>query len=202
MTDMCSEHWQIALLRSAVVCVVALVLTLTTIIAFEGREEAQPERDAHAVHPVCAIVFGAGVTRAGQPSPAIRRRMQKAIRLYREGRIDRLILTGGKTRHGSPSEAAVMARVASGAVSPVDIVLEEYAASTWENLLFSTPFARDCAAVIGVSDGYHLARIRFLAGKLGWRDLHTSPADELPSPLSVFRSVVREILAILYYAHP
>ena len=148
----------------------------------------------------CAVVFGAAVHRKNQAGPGITRRVQTAIDLYNEDQINRLILTGGRGDDYQHSEASVMNSVAiAGGVDPKDIFLEEKSNSTWENIRFTKPLAEDCESVIGISDRYHLARIRLIAGKQEWGSLMTYPASEVaPMEFEMF-SVIREALGILYY---
>src|SRR3989344_4290465 len=49
----------------------------------------------------CAIVFGASVRKGNEPGPGIHRRVATAVRLYRDDKINKIIMTGGK---GSPGQ--------------------------------------------------------------------------------------------------
>ena len=150
----------------------------------------------------CALVFGAAVYRGTQPGPAIVRRVGEAARLYREGQIQRLILTGGKGEGNQQTEAAVMRQqaIASG-VRAHDIIIEDRARSTWENLLFAKNLTSDCSSVVAVSDQYHLGRIKLLALRQHWRGLMTWPAEEHPPTTAIEQQAfTREVYAVLYYA--
>ncbi len=148
----------------------------------------------------CALVFGAAVSRGSQAGPAIVRRVGEAARLYREGLVERLILTGGKGEGNQKTEAEVMrGQAIRGGVQPKDIVLEENAHSTWENLLYSKNLTSDCSSVVAVSDQYHLGRIYFLALRQGWRGLMTWPAAQ-HAPIGAERvAFMREVFGVLYY---
>ncbi len=148
----------------------------------------------------CAIVFGAGVRRNGSPSPAVERRVRAAADLYRDGRVQRVLLSGGKGDIDRPSEASVMRRVAlTQGIAPEDLVLEEQSTSTLENLMFSYPLLQGCQRVMLVSDRYHLARIELLARLIGWRNVSAVGAGEDPPLPTLLRSIAREIVGILYY---
>ena len=150
----------------------------------------------------CALVFGAAVYGYDQPGPAMGRRIATAARLYNEGSVKTLILSGGvgRGRGVSLSEAAVMKEQASAlGVKLSNILTEEQAHNTWENIAFSRGLAANCTSVVGISDGYHLARIRLLAYQQGWRDLTVAPADVRPSFYSELQSIIRETGAVLYY---
>jgi|GEM_PF-606493 len=148
----------------------------------------------------CGLVFGAAVHKGSLPGPGIARRVKTATRLYQEGLLQHIILTGGKGDAGVESEAKVMEDVAlKYGVAAGDLSLEEQARSTWENLLYSRPLTGSCTTVIGISDRYHLARIAYLASVQGWEDIRTLPSDIEPSWLFEMKSVGREVVALLYY---
>jgi uncharacterized SAM-binding protein YcdF (DUF218 family) len=177
---------------------VTLILALTSAFAFVIGGFS-----GNAVLPAdCGIVFGAAVYGYAQPGPAIVRRISTAARLYREGKVKKLIVTGGVGRGGgvSLSEADVMrAQAVAYGVKSFDIITEGESHSTVENLALTQPLAKSCESVVGISDGYHLARIRLLASRTGWTGFQTVPADDRPGPFSEMRSVIREVFAFLYY---
>jgi uncharacterized SAM-binding protein YcdF (DUF218 family) len=151
----------------------------------------------------CAVVFGAAVTAGDRPGPAMTRRIATAAALYRDGKVKRLFLTGGRGGTGrGDSEAAVMEReaIAQG-VSPADLTLEDTSRSTIENLRFTRPLTSGCSSVLGISDGFHLARIRLLASQIGWNALQTYPTEGRPTPALEDRSVAREVLGYIYYVY-
>ena len=153
----------------------------------------------------CALVFGAAVhnqrgdlstTPEAFAGPGILRRVRTASHLYNEGLVERLIMTGGTGQGMSTSEAEVMREVAlEEGIDSKDIVLEEQSHSTIENLFYSQPLTADCASVIGVSDAYHLTRIRLIASGMGW-ELPTYPAQGNPGMSFIVRSVLREAAGI------
>ena len=98
------------------------------------------------------------------------------------------------------SEASVMAKEARDAgVEAGDIVLEEQATSTLENIKFTQDVMRSrCTFVLGVSDRYHLARISLLASRLGV-PLQTYSAGAPMNSLLEMKDIVREAMAIIYY---
>jgi uncharacterized SAM-binding protein YcdF (DUF218 family) len=98
------------------------------------------------------------------------RRVRHAARLYAEGFVPRLIVTGGVTAPGRPAEAELMAAVAVEAgVRPGDILVEPLARTTMENVVRAAALLRErdhlesLSTVILVSCAYHMARARLLA---------------------------------------
>lgn len=149
----------------------------------------------------CGLVFGAAISGRNTAGPAIVRRVAGAAELWRNGDVNKLILTGGKGDSWRLSEAAVMRQEAIRyGVDGRDIFIEESARSTKENLAKSRIIIeKHCESVVAISDQYHLARIRLLAKKSGWGSLPTYGVPERPA-LGESRSVLREWAAYMYYA--
>jgi len=187
----------------------AVSLTLMVVSHFDGTarlEEkegggvAQNHSQGSNSGQVCGLVFGAAVHKGALPGPGISRRVRTAARLYREGVLQHIILTGGKGEPGVASEAEVMRDVAlDGGIAAGDLTLENKARSTWENLLFSRPLTGSCTTVIGISDRYHLARISYLASQQGWEDIRTLPSDWDSTWPFEMKSIGREVVALFYY---
>ncbi|PIR53779.1 hypothetical protein COU75_04340 [Candidatus Peregrinibacteria bacterium CG10_big_fil_rev_8_21_14_0_10_42_8] len=185
-------------LRIVVLTVKAgIVLGLITVIALVGYIVSQ--FDGNSDFPAeCALVFGASVHGIGTAGPGITRRVTTAADLYQSGGIQKIFLSGGKGDEHKESEAHVMRKVALlHGVDPEDIFLEEMATSTIENILYTTPLLKDCDSVVGISDRYHLARIRFLADMYNL-ELSTHPAEHLPTRAFETKAILREVAAFLY----
>ncbi len=151
----------------------------------------------------CAIVFGTAVHGQNLPGPGLLRRMQTAIRLYKQGAVSHLVLSGGKGDSLKASEAAVMHQMAlAGEIPEQALSLEEKSHSTLENLRFSQPLISHCKSVIAISDDYHLARIKMLAQRVGITGLRTYPADTAPELTFELVSIGRETAAYLWYSFP
>jgi uncharacterized SAM-binding protein YcdF (DUF218 family) len=182
--------------------VLAACLWLFLLAAAVALVQVRLSFGGNATLPVdCAVVFGAVVHGQQDAGPGITRRVETAVRLYQEGSVRRLILTGGKGDDMKESEAAVMAALAERLGVPRDaMALEEQATSTWENLVLTAPLVSDCESVIGISDRYHLRRIGQLALLQGWGVLPTIPSDRQAGFDFETQSLFRETLGVLYYS--
>jgi vancomycin permeability regulator SanA len=148
----------------------------------------------------CAIVFGAAVHYGNEAGPGIYRRVETAAELYHEGNVHTIFLTGGKGSEKQDSEALVMQRLAMRmGVDLDDLILEDQATSTWENLLYTRGLVEECSSVVGISDRYHLARIQYLAELQEWGDFRTLPATTIPPFQFELRAVTREAFGLVYY---
>jgi len=90
----------------------------------------------------------------------------EAARLYREGRVRKLILTG----HGyGGDDARYMKKVAVGeGVLPRDIIIENSSTSTYTNILRTQEIvlSQGFTTVALVSSPYHMRRIRVLVSEI------------------------------------
>lgn len=162
---------------------------------------------AHAEADII-IVLGALVRPDGEPGPAIERRMEVAISLYRAGAAPRLLLSGGGT--GAVTEAEAMRRLAVAAGVPESaILLETKSADTVENALECAKLlaADPPAAVLLVTDAAHARRARLLFRMAGLPVRRVATAESPPTapipmaimeiaklPIGILRMVGRRIV--------
>jgi len=186
------------LLMLTVEAVFGLLLTVCLVLFFFVLSHFNDT----ATFPVdCAVVFGAAVHGIDNAGPGITRRVTTAVDLYHDDKVGTLFFSGGKGDEFKDSEAMVMRKVALlQGVDPEDIVLEETATSTIENIEFTLPLLqqRGCTSVVGISDRYHLARISVLARIYGINGLQTYPSDIDSDTMFELKATFREVLAFGY----
>lgn len=108
----------------------------------------------------CAVVCGCRVENDGQPSATLKTRVEKAVRLWKEGKVRYLIMSGAGV-YNDYVEAEAMKRYAEElGVSREYIIEERQAVSTYHNLLFSGRLMQeygfqDCVVV---TSGWHLRK--------------------------------------------
>nr|WP_239565683.1 YdcF family protein [Paenibacillus sacheonensis] len=144
-----------------------------------------------------AIVLGAALW-ADQPSPGLRERLDSGLALYKQGKVKHLILTGGLDRNGSKlTEAEGMRNyLAAHGVPASDMVLENKARSTYENLLFSKPLAakRGWSKLLIVTHAFHASRAKDIADYLDY-PADTAAVGYKSKVLPMAFTYTREILA-------
>lgn len=131
-----------------------------------------------------AIVLGAAV-RDTAPTPVFAARIDHAVALYRQGRVRRLVFTGGVGAGDRLAESEAARRYAVHAGVPDRaITVETRSTITYENLVEARALLASEAAprVLIVSDPLHLRRAVTMARDLG---LDAHPA---PTPTSRYRS--------------
>lgn len=180
-------------LRWAVFVLVVWLAGVASWIAIGPAEDANQQADV-------GIVLGAAVYDT-EPSPVFRERINHAISLKQDGRIRRLLFTGGAASPGDLTEAEVARdyAIAKG-IAPRDILMETTSRTTRQNLLEARAVmqATDMQTAIIVSDPLHLQRAMQMAGGLG---LAAKPGA---TPTSLYRSWSTQVPFLLretYFVH-
>lgn len=171
-------------------CGATLLVSLiyVTRVACRTRADAPPARRI--------LVLGMRLE-AGKPGRDYRARLERAAALWARDRAAEIVILGGTTAAGQPSEAvAGAAFLRACGVAPAAIQLEDRSRHTLENLtLYRTHFTGGAGPVVLVTSRFHLARSSLLANGLGVA--HVACAAEqarLPplrhGPLMLFEAVL------------
>lgn len=187
------------LMKLAVICVCLATPLLGTYVfvhRFARHLRASGRREKPNYSDV-GIVLGA-YTDGYRPSRPLQSRLRVAIRLFREGVVTALIVSGGKGDDETVSEARSMTRFLVMNGLPYEAIVEEpMSRDTWENLKNSQQIMTRCGfknAVIMTSD-YHLPRALAAARHLG---MTVSGAPAI-SRKHEHRFAVREVFANIQY---
>ena len=118
-----------------------------------------------------AVVLGAAAW-YGKPSPVLKERINHAIDLYNDGKVEYIIFTGGTAKGEIKSEARTsMDYAIEQGVDPDKIIIEEKSLETEENLRFAVEEVKsrnlDIETYTLVSDPLHMKRAVLLAEELG-----------------------------------
>lgn len=147
------------------------------------------------------VLFGAGVRRDGDPSPALRRRIFYAAGAAAADPTADLFLTGAKGRHG-PSEASVMYRALSTTIDPLRLHLDEESTDTLTQVRAAAAFARagGYTEIAIATDRYHQPRVRTLFAMEGLASHPVTFARDRSPTLKRYRLKMRlrEAAAIPY----
>lgn len=143
-----------------------------------------------------AIVLGASLW-SDKPSPALKERLDHADKLYKEGKIKMLILSGGLDHNGSKLTEAEGMRVyllAKG-IPAERMLLDNAARSTYENLLNSKVIAaeHDLEKLLIVTHDYHAPRAMEMARYLDYENVQAAAFHS--AVLNPIKNQSREVLA-------
>ena len=146
--------------------------------------------------PRIAIVLGAGLTRSGEPTPALYDRVATAVDLYQRGLVSKLLLTGDN-RSVYYNEPEAMRRTALRlGVPDNDLVLDYAGLRTYD----SCYRARDIFGVqraIVVTQAFHLDRALYLCDAFGIDSLGVAADRRRYTPTSQTWWSIREAAATL-----
>jgi len=129
---------------------------------YRGRIYAVDDVPAHKV----AIVFGAGITAAGQPSPALADRVQTAAALYKAGKVQKLLMSGDN-RYLNYNEPGAMRRYALAQGVPDEDIVLDYAGRRTYDTCYRAGYIFGVSDAILVTQAFHLDRALYTCDKLG-----------------------------------
>lgn len=172
--------------------ILLLALAQTVAITVDGlRDDVSPAD--------LAVVLGSKVYPDGTPSPSLTARLERAIELYRDGTVPRILVSGGQGAEGW-DEAQVMKRYLVEHGIPAGSIHEDaQGLDTYQTARFTRDFmrAQQLDSVILVTQFFHVPRTRIALQRMGipsigeaharyhtWRDIW---------------SLAREIPALYYY---
>jgi len=148
----------------------------------------------------CAIVLGAAAYHT-KPSPVFQARIDHAIKLYKEGRVKKVLLTGGYGRNAEFSESEVALEYCKKRGVPAsDILIEKESQTTEQNIIEAEKVMRKKGLISAllVSDPWHLKRALAMTQK------HGIEAEPSATQTSMYRSEKNQwgfLLRELYYLH-
>lgn len=113
----------------------------------------------------CIIVLGAGVW-GDNPSPMLQDRLDTAITLYKDGKSNKILMTGDHGRK-EYDEVNIMKKYAiDNDIPSEDIFMDHAGFSTYESIYRAKEIFKAKKVVI-VTQKYHLYRALFIANNLG-----------------------------------
>ncbi len=116
--------------------------------------------------PRIAIVFGAGLTRSGEPTPALYDRVATAVDLYQHGLVSKLLLTGDN-RFVDYNEPEAMRRAAVKLGVPDEDLVLDYAGRRTYDSCYRAHAIFGVNHAILVTQAFHLDRAMYLCDALG-----------------------------------
>ena len=123
--------------------------------------------------PRTALVFGAGVYRNGTASRVLADRVDTAVQLYLDGKIDRMILSGDN-RDISRNEVDVMEERALQQGVPAEAILRDEEGYSTRESLHHAAETFGLTAVTLVTQRFHSMRTQVLSQRLGLQTVFVS----------------------------
>jgi vancomycin permeability regulator SanA len=144
-----------------------------------------------------AIVFGAGLSADGTPSPMLSDRVEAAVELYNRGKVHKLLMTGDNSQI-SYNEVVAMKLLAHHLGVPNQSVFLDYAGfSTYESC-YRTHKVFDLHQAVLITQSYHLPRAVYTCRQLGVQAIGLGTQDlEIYGLRGMIPYLIREMLANL-----
>ena len=177
--------WVLRLSGIAVAVIVVYLSVTAAQVVLSSRTDDRTPADA-------IVVLGAAQYN-GTPSPALQRRLDHALDLYRDGLAPEIVLTGSKQPDDRFTEAfAGYKYLVDAGVPEGDLRLVDDGSNTWESLAAAKRVLRDegSNSVILVSDRYHNRRLQSIARELGL-DATVSSTGNSPTVRQVVNETAR-----------
>lgn len=115
--------------------------------------------------PNMAMIFGAGLKAKGQPGDVLEDRIKTAIRLYRDGRVGKFVMSGDNSANHDEVQAMNNYALLSGLPAET-IITDDFGVSTLESCRrVKTVFGLN--KIILITQKYHLRRALYLCNSLG-----------------------------------
>lgn len=148
------------------------------------------------------VVFGNKVERTGIVSERLKRRLDKAVKLYAAG-VSKKIIVSGATGVEGFNEPLVMKKYLLDCKVPQDVVIiDEKGYNTFATVknvksMLAAEKMPDPEIII-VTDYYHMARARLAFNRAGFSRIGCARAEIAPETTDI-KSVAREFAGYYYY---
>jgi vancomycin permeability regulator SanA len=161
-------------LRLIVRLVLLWIVIHLTYVTYDGLHDYKGSADI-------AVVLGNRVEADSSLSPVLQGRVDKALLLYRQGRVHTIMVSGGKgIKAGKVPEGLAMKRYLVQNGVPAARIIED---NDGENTYLTAKNFRAVndslhfSSVIVVSTFYHITRCKYIFHKLGIRNVHSASSD-------------------------
>jgi vancomycin permeability regulator SanA len=168
------------------------ILAFKIMVDMQTRDAIYEPDDPDLPQQHVALVFGAGLNRAGGPSAILYDRVATAAELYTLGKVDKLLMTGDNSSV-SHNEVEAMRRTALDlGVEYQDIVLDYAGFNTWDSCYRAREVFSLAEATL-VTQRFHLPRAIYACNWLGVKSVGVA-SDKQGYP--TLANEVRELPAL------
>lgn len=154
-----------------------------------------------------AIVFGAGLWRDGTPTPVLKDRVETAAKLYHNGIVDKILMSGDNRFIEYNEPGAMREYALTLGVKEEDIILDYAGRRTYDTCYRARDIFMLKEALL-VTQAFHLDRALFICRSLGIDAIGVPAQNRAYRTGSLLYWNIREILATLiafwevFISHP
>jgi len=176
-------------------CLAAWVLVHTLLITLDGLYDSQQRADI-------AVILGNKVNEDGTLSERLVQRLSCGLALYRNGRVPRLLVSGGLGKEGFREGAKMRDYLRAQGVPDSAIIVDNAGHNTQQTVRNTARLQSvlHFRRVLVVSQFYHISRIKLLFRQAGFAEVSgASPVYfELRDAYSLLREFVAYYQALLF----
>lgn len=148
------------------------------------------------------VVFGNKVERTGMVSERLKRRLDKAVKLYAAGVSKKIIVSGATGVEGFNEPVVMKKYLLDHGIAGLDITIDEKGYNTFATVknvksMLAEEKMSDPEIII-VTDYYHMARARLAFNRAGFKKIGCARAEIAPETTDI-KSVAREFAGYYYY---
>ena len=161
-------------------------------IIYQARDGVLAHPPATLPKESVALVLGARVLSNGQPSSALRARLQTALSLYRAKKVSRILLTGDHGRDGYDELRPMYQWLHDRGVPRAHIFLDHAGFRTLDSMIRAKEIF-EVSSIVICTQRFHMARSVYLARVVGIEAVGVNASDDLYVPSA--RMHAREFIA-------
>jgi SanA protein len=191
---MLKQLWKFIRALLTVVAALGLLTLIVPRLITTAHSMSRIYSVANAPQERAAIVFGAGLSRSGRPTPILRDRLQTAANLYLTGKVEKLLMSGGEWSYAR-SEPEAMREYAMGLGVPAEAIVLDHAGQRTYDTCYRAKAVFGLDSALLVTQGFHLPRALFVCNALGLKAEGVEAANRRYWPVMSFIWNVREQFA-------
>ncbi|TCP67290.1 YdcF family protein [Baia soyae] len=155
----------------------SLILLLLLIIGYFYLKVSQyDDTPTQSSHADAGVVLGAALWN-GKPSPALVERLEMAVKLYDDKKVEYLIVSGGLEKEGVTEALAMKEYLVQKKVPQERILLEDQSSNTQQNLENTKKLLAGTQIdhIVIITHDYHMTRALQYAEQTGLKDSLIAP---------------------------
>ncbi len=193
-------RWTLAILKVLLIlCVIWFFMHVGWILWVGLREELSNE----SLKANLAVVMGNEILPDGKPSPRLLARLDQAVELYQNARVESILVTGGVDNAGH-DEALIMGRYLLKKGVPKEVIrVDSLGDNTYmsaANLNQMLEYYQSRKIVVVISSYHHILRAKLAMHKCGMKVVYGS-YSRLFELRDIYYSIPKEFLAYYNYLY-
>jgi SanA protein len=182
-----------SLIAAGILVVLAgFVILVPNLIVTRSAADQIVQTAEDAPRAQAAIVLGAKVYDDGTPSPMLADRLETGIKLYKLGKVDKLLLSGDHGQTDYDEVNVMLQYVLERGVPDEDVFTDHAGFDTYDTMYRARDVFKVTTALV-VTQEFHLARAVYTARTLGLEA--TGVVADIQPYTDEFRFAAREVLA-------